>query len=69
MPATDALAVEPGPGNPYAHVLVAPSRLAGDPPRARTDCALEDPRFGYLNRTYRGANIAAAALRATARPQ
>ncbi|HMS75187.1 MetQ/NlpA family ABC transporter substrate-binding protein [Gordonia sp. (in: high G+C Gram-positive bacteria)] len=62
VPATDALAVEPGPGNPYAHVLVAPSRLAGDPRVLELTRALEDPRLaGYLNRTYRGANIAAAA--------
>jgi len=42
-PATDALAVEPGPGNPYAQVLVAPSRLAGDPRVLALTHALEDP--------------------------
>ncbi len=61
VPADDALAIEPGPGNPYAHVLVAPSRLAGDPRILELTRALEDPRLAtHLTRTYRGTNIAAA---------
>ena len=62
VPADDALAIEPGPDNPYAHVVVAPTRLAGDPRVLELTHALEDPRLaGYLSRTYRGANITVAA--------
>ena len=61
VPATDALAIEPGPGNPYAHVVVAPSRLAGDPRVLELTRALEDPRLAtHLTQTYRGTDIAAA---------
>ncbi|MFF2084089.1 MetQ/NlpA family ABC transporter substrate-binding protein [Nocardia sp. NPDC058176] len=53
-----ALAVEPGPANPYAHVLVAPSRLAGDPRVLALTHALESPELArFLTTTYRGANI------------
>lgn len=44
-PAKDALAVEPGPENPYAHVLVAPSRLAGDRRVLELTYALESPEL------------------------
>ncbi|MDL9937790.1 MetQ/NlpA family ABC transporter substrate-binding protein [Gordonia sp. ABSL1-1] len=60
VPGTDALATEPGRGNPYARVLVAPARLAGDERISRLAHALESPAVAeYLNRTYRGAVIAA----------
>ncbi|MBB2946912.1 D-methionine transport system substrate-binding protein [Actinoplanes lutulentus] len=42
-PKKDALAVEPGPKNPWATVLVAPSRLAGDPRLLELTHALESP--------------------------
>jgi len=59
-PARDALAVEPGPGNPYARVLVAPARLAGDPRLTTLAHALEGPAVAdYLNRTYAGRFISA----------
>ena len=47
-PATDALAVEPGPGNPFASVLVAPSRLAGDPRVLELTHALESPELARV---------------------
>lgn len=56
-----ALAIEPGPANPYAHVLVAPARLAGDPRVLALTHALESPELAaHLTTTYRGANIPAA---------
>lgn len=58
-PARDALALEPGPANPYAHVLVAPSRLAGDPRVTELTYALESPELArFLETRFRGANIA-----------
>jgi D-methionine transport system substrate-binding protein len=55
VPAEDALAIEPGPGNPYARVLVAPARLAGDPRISALAHALESPQVAqYLTDTYRG---------------
>lgn len=55
----DALALEPGPDNPYAHVLVAPSRLARDARVVELTRALESPQLAeYLTTRYRGANIA-----------
>jgi D-methionine transport system substrate-binding protein len=55
VPAEDALAIEPGPGNPYARVLVAPARLAGDPRISALAHALESPQVAqYLIDTYRG---------------
>lgn len=60
VPAEDALAVEPGPDNPYARVLVAPSRLAGDPRVSALSHALEGTEVAqYLTDTYRGAIISA----------
>ncbi|MEV0355291.1 MetQ/NlpA family ABC transporter substrate-binding protein [Nocardia sp. NPDC050697] len=60
-PARDALALEPGPRNPYAHVLVAPARLAGDQRVLELTHALESPELGqFLATTYRGANIPVA---------
>ena len=57
-PATDALAVEPGPENPYAHVVVAPSRLAGDERVLELTHALESPETAqFLESKYHGANI------------
>lgn len=44
-PAEDALALEPGTGNPWAHVLVAPPRLAGDPRVLELAHALESPEL------------------------
>ncbi|WP_083884004.1 MetQ/NlpA family ABC transporter substrate-binding protein [Nocardia higoensis] len=62
-PRRDALAIEPGPDNPYAHVLVAPARLAGDPRVLELTHALESPELAqFLESTYRGANIAVAAV-------
>ncbi|MEV8516013.1 MetQ/NlpA family ABC transporter substrate-binding protein [Dactylosporangium sp. NPDC051484] len=59
-PAKDALAVEPGPGNPWAHVLVAPSRLAGDPRVLALAHALESPELAeFLKTRYPGANLPA----------
>ncbi|MFE5705965.1 MetQ/NlpA family ABC transporter substrate-binding protein [Rhodococcus koreensis] len=61
-PAEDALAIEPGPGNPYAHVLVAPSRLAGDQRVLELARALESPELAqFLETKFRGANIPVAA--------
>ncbi|MFC9363180.1 MetQ/NlpA family ABC transporter substrate-binding protein [Rhodococcus sp. NPDC057014] len=61
-PADDALAIEPGPGNPYAHVLVAPSRLAGDQRVLELARALESPELAqFLETKFRGANIPVAA--------
>lgn len=66
-PGKDALAVEPGPSNPYAHVLVAPSRLAGDPRVLELTHALESPDVAqFLDSTFHGANIPVTALPATA---
>lgn len=60
VPAKDALAIEPGPGNPYARVLVAPSRLSGDPRVSALAHALEGPEVAeYLDTTYRGKFISA----------
>lgn len=60
VPARDALAIEPGPGNPYARVLVAPSRLAGDPRISELAHALEsDEVADYLAQTYQGKFISA----------
>ncbi|MGW4582540.1 MetQ/NlpA family ABC transporter substrate-binding protein [Rhodococcus sp. YH1] len=57
-PAKDALAIEPGSENPYAHVLVAPSRLAGDRRVLELAHALESPELAqFLEAKYRGANI------------
>ncbi|MDV6286815.1 MetQ/NlpA family ABC transporter substrate-binding protein [Rhodococcus jostii] len=57
-PAKDALAIEPGPANPYAHVLVAPSRLAGDQRVLELAHVLESPQLAqFLETKYRGANI------------
>ncbi|WP_072803596.1 MetQ/NlpA family ABC transporter substrate-binding protein [Rhodococcoides yunnanense] len=57
-PEKDALALEPGPENPYAHVLVAPSRLAGDERVLELTHALESPEAAeYLKTKYHGANI------------
>lgn len=55
----DALAVEPGPDNPYARVLIAPSRLAGDDRVSALARGLESARVAdYLARKYSGAIIA-----------
>ncbi|SNS77192.1 MetQ/NlpA family ABC transporter substrate-binding protein [Rhodococcoides kyotonense] len=60
-PDKDALAVEPGPQNPYAHVLVAPSRLAGDERVLELTHALESPDVAeFLKQNFHGANIPAA---------
>ncbi|MFN3007449.1 MetQ/NlpA family ABC transporter substrate-binding protein [Mycolicibacterium wolinskyi] len=60
VPARDALAIEPGPGNPYARVLVAPSRLAGDPRVSALAHALESKEVAqYLTTTYHGKFISA----------
>ncbi|MFC4070369.1 MetQ/NlpA family ABC transporter substrate-binding protein [Actinoplanes subglobosus] len=60
-PAKDALAVEPGPGNPWARVLIAPSRLAGDPRVLALTHALESPELAtYLTTTHPAANLPAA---------
>lgn len=59
-PGKDALAVEPGPLNPYAQVLVAPSRLAGDPRVLELTHALESPELAkFLTTKYPGANLPA----------
>jgi D-methionine transport system substrate-binding protein len=55
-PGKDAIAVEPGPKNPYATVLVAPSRLAGDPRVLELTHALESPELArFLAAKYPGA--------------
>lgn len=60
VPARDALAIEPGPDNPYARVLVAPSRLAGDARVSALAHALEGPEAAeYLASTYQGKFISA----------
>jgi D-methionine transport system substrate-binding protein len=60
VPAKDALAIEPGPGNPYARVLVAPSRLAGDPRISALAHALESKEVAqYLVAKYHGKFISA----------
>lgn len=60
VPAKDSLGIEPGPGNPYARVLVAPSRLAGDERVSALAHALESKEVaGYLTRTYHGKFISA----------
>lgn len=62
-PAKDALAIEPGgPDNPYAHVLVAPSRLAGDHRVLELAHALESPprTAQFLESEFRGTNIPVA---------
>ncbi|MFC6010185.1 MetQ/NlpA family ABC transporter substrate-binding protein [Nocardia lasii] len=57
---TRALATEPGPANPYAHVLVAPARLAGDQRVLELTHALESRELAeFLTTRYRGANIPA----------
>jgi D-methionine transport system substrate-binding protein len=62
VPYRDALAIEPGPGNPYARVLVAPSRLAGDARITALAHALESKEVAdYLARTYQGKFISARA--------
>ncbi|GIE88226.1 MetQ/NlpA family ABC transporter substrate-binding protein [Actinoplanes regularis] len=49
-PASDALAVEPGPQSPWSSVLVAPPRLAGDPRVLELAHALESPDLAkHLN--------------------
>lgn len=61
-PAKDALASEPGPENPYAHVLVAPSRLAGDERVLELTHALESPETAeFLKTKFHGANISVTA--------
>ncbi|MET8652366.1 MetQ/NlpA family ABC transporter substrate-binding protein [Nocardia aurea] len=61
-PAEDALAIEPGRDNPYTHVLVAPSRLAGDQRVLELTHALETPELAqFLETKYHGANIPATA--------
>ncbi|MFT4043511.1 MAG: MetQ/NlpA family ABC transporter substrate-binding protein [Gordonia sp. (in: high G+C Gram-positive bacteria)] len=58
VPARDALAVEAGPRNPYAHVLVAPARLAGDPRVIELAHLLEDPRTAaFVTSKYSGTEI------------
>ncbi|UZF46701.1 MetQ/NlpA family ABC transporter substrate-binding protein [Rhodococcus rhodochrous] len=58
IPERDALKVEPGPNNPYARVLVAPSRLAGDPRVSALGRALEGEEVAdYLEQKYRGAYV------------
>jgi D-methionine transport system substrate-binding protein len=60
VPSKDALAIEPGRGNPYARVLVAPSRLAGDTRISMLAHALESKEVAdYLARTYNGKFISA----------
>lgn len=60
VPSKDALTIEPGPGNPYARVLVAPSRLAGDARVSTLAHALESREVAeYLARTYEGKFISA----------
>jgi D-methionine transport system substrate-binding protein len=60
VPGKDALAIEPGPGNPYARVLVAPSRLAGDPRISALAHALEGKQVAqYLVTKYQGKFISA----------
>jgi ABC-type metal ion transport system substrate-binding protein len=60
IPARDALAIEPGPGNPYARVLVAPSRLAGDARISALAHALESREVAdYLAGRYQGKFISA----------
>ncbi|BCJ47666.1 lipoprotein [Actinoplanes ianthinogenes] len=61
-PATDPLAVEQGPDNPWARVLTAPARLAGDPRVLDLTHALESPELAaYLKARYPGANLPATA--------
>ncbi|MCX4098546.1 MetQ/NlpA family ABC transporter substrate-binding protein [Nocardia sp. alder85J] len=58
QPAKDALALEPGPANPYAHVLVAPARLAGDARVLELTHALESPQLAqFVRTTFHGADI------------
>lgn len=60
VPANDALALEPGPDNPYARVLVAPARLAGDPRLSELAHALESKDVAdYLAAKYAGKFISA----------
>lgn len=60
VPARDALAIESGPGNPYARVLVAPSRLAGDDRISALAHALESTEVAdYLETKYQGKFISA----------
>ncbi len=60
VPSKDALTIEHGPGNPYARVLVAPSRLAGDERVSTLAHALESKEVAdYLARTYEGKFISA----------
>lgn len=60
VPGKDALAIEPGPGNPYARVLVAPSRLAGDARVSALAHALESKEVAdYLAQKYHGKFISA----------
>jgi ABC-type metal ion transport system substrate-binding protein len=60
VPSKDALAIEAGPGNPYARVLVAPARLAGDPRISALAHALESKEAAqYLVTKYQGKFISA----------
>lgn len=60
VPERDALATEPAVGNPYARVVVAPSRLAGDPRVSALVHALESPQVAdYLAGTYHGTYLPA----------
>lgn len=60
VPSRDALAIEPGLGNPYARVLVAPARLAGDARVSELARALESAQVAqYLAKTYSGTVISA----------
>lgn len=62
VPSRDALAIEPGAGNPYARVLVAPARLAGNPRVAELARALESPEVAeHLAQQYSGTVISAQA--------
>lgn len=58
VPADDALAIEPGPGNPYAHVLVAIPRRRSPHPRLTRNSKI--PGWQPLTRTT-ASNIAADA--------
>lgn len=66
VPAERSLAIEPGPGNPYTHVLVAPARLAGDQRVLALVHALESPDLArFLATRYRGADIPASSTTPT----
>ncbi|MFG1479820.1 MetQ/NlpA family ABC transporter substrate-binding protein [Xanthobacter sp. V4C-4] len=60
VPSRDALAIEAGLDNPYARVLVAPARLAGDARVLELARALESPQVAaFLANKYRGTLISA----------